>query len=236
MSDPWADPSAPAEPGYTGPPPTARPPWPAPYGGPAPYGVPPYGVPPYGVPAYGVPAYGVPPYGVPPYGMPPYGSVPFGPPRPPDRPGQVVGAAVLAFVQGALVLIASFYVWFFASVAAVAIDENPTGAPTQAYQLQDLGTTLTIVQVLSVVLLVVGGILALTRRVRTSWLVLVAAHAVQLLLTGYWAVRLQEILGRVEELGGVLAVFALFFAAFPLVALGLVLLGPGRRWFTAPQG
>ncbi|RBY88982.1 hypothetical protein DQ244_14445 [Blastococcus sp. TBT05-19] len=168
--------------------------------------------------------------------MPPYGQLPFGPLRPPGRPGQVVGAAVLAFVQGALVLIASFYVWFFASIAGIAIEENPTGAPTQAYELAEMGTTLTIVQVLSVVLLVVGGILALTRRVRLSWLVLVGAHAVQLLLTVYWAVRLQEILGRVEELGGVLAVFALFFAAFPLVALGLALFGPGRRWFTAPQG
>jgi hypothetical protein len=138
-------------------------------------------------------------------------------------------------VQGALVLIASMYVWFFASVAGVAIEENPTGAPTQAYQLADLGTTLTIVQIASVVLLVAGGILALTRRAQFSWLMLLAAQGVQLALTVYWAAQLQDILGRIEEIGSVLAVFALFFAAFPLISLGLVLFGAGRRWFTGPQ-
>jgi hypothetical protein len=234
VSDPWADPSTPTEPAYTGPPPTARPPGQPPFGPPG-YGPPPYGPPPGYGPGYG-PAYGPPPgYGMPPNGMQPYGAGPLGPPRPPSRPGQVVGAAVLAFVQGALVLIASLYVWFFASVAEMAIEENPTGAPTPAYQFADLGGTLAIIQLASVVLLVAGGILALVRRARTSWLVLVAAQAVQLVITVYWAVQLQDVLGRIEEIGSVLAVFSVFFAAFPLISLGLVLAGTGRRWFTGPQ-
>jgi hypothetical protein len=150
----------------------------------------------------------------------------------------VVGAAVLTFVQSAIVLIASVYVWFFASVAGLAVDANPTSAPAVAHEFTRLGTTLSVVQVLSVALLVTGGVLALTRRSRVPLLVLVAAHGVQLVLSVYWAVRLDDLLGpaaAAEGVGGVLAAFALFFSALPLVALGLVMVGGGRRWFTAPQ-
>lgn len=221
--DPWSDPATPTEPGqaYTGPPPTLPPP--------TPYGAPPYGVPPYGVPPYGWPgAWGAAPF--------PGGPVP---PRAGRRPGQVIGAAVLSFVQAALVLIASLYVWFFASLAQMAIEESPTGAPTQAYEFAREGGVLSIVQVVSVVLLVAAGILALSRRNRVAWLVLLAAHGVQLLLTAYWWAQLTDLLGpaaATEDVGGVIAVFSLFFAAAPLVALGLVLFGGGRAWFTAPQG
>lgn len=245
MTDPWADPSTPTEPGYTGPPPTVAPRGPGaggpygtgtapPYGwAPRPYGGQPFYAPP---PSFGYPGYGSPP----PYG-PPYGPGGHpGPPRGPVRPGQVVGAAVLTFVQAAIVLIASVYVWFFASVAGLAVDADPTSAPAAAHEFTRLGTTLSIVQVGSVILLVTGGVLALTRRTRVPLLVLVAAHAVQLALSVYWAVRLNDLIGpaaaATDGFGGVLAAFALFFSALPLVALGLVLLGSGRRWFTAPQG
>ncbi|WP_139206255.1 hypothetical protein [Blastococcus sp. DSM 46786] len=229
--DPWSDPATPTEPGpgYTGPPPTLPPP--------TPYGAPPYGVPPYG---YGPPPYG--PSG--PYGWSgPWGTAPFPggpvPPRAGRRPGQVVGAAVLSFVQAVLVLIASLYVWFFASLAQMAIEESPTAAPTQAYEFAREGGVLSIVQVVSVVLLVAAGILALSRRTRVAWLALLAAHGVQLVLTAYWWAQLTDLLGpaaATEDVGGVIAVFSLFFAAAPLVALGLVLFGGGRHWFTAPQG
>ncbi len=101
---PWADPDTPTEPGepYAGPPPTSPYP-PAGYSG-VPYGYPdrpPYGYPaPYGHPGpSGHPApYGFPPYGYPaPYGYP--GPWPAPASRAPRRPGQVVTAAVLAFVQ-----------------------------------------------------------------------------------------------------------------------------------------
>lgn len=221
--DPWADPSTQTEPGYTGPPPTAPPPYG--YGPPAPYGVP-YGVP-YGSP-YGPPR----PY--PPYGPPAWAARPRGP----QRPGQVVGAAVLSFVQAALVTVASLYVWFFASIARLAVEENPGAAPAMAHEFTRLGSTLSVIQLGTVVLLVVGGILALTRRSRGALLTVIAAHAVQVVLALYWLMRLGDLLGpaaAAEGIGGVLGVFALFFSALPLVALGLLLIGPGRRWFTAPQ-
>ena len=216
------------------PPPTMPPPGygaPGGYGGgfPPPYG---YGPPPPYPPPYGVP-YGAPP----PYA--PYGPPAFAPrPRGPQRPGQVLGAAVLSFVQGALVLVASLYVWFFASLAGLAVDENPSAAPAMAHEFTRLGSTLAVIQIVTVVLLVTGGIFALTRRSRVAFGTVVAAHVVQVGLALYWLMRLNDLLGpaaAAEGVGGVLAVFALFFSALPLVALGLLLIGPGRRWFTAPQ-
>jgi hypothetical protein len=220
VTDPWADPSTPTEPGapYAGPPPTA----------PVPGG--PYGQYP---PGYGYP----PPYGYPaPYGYPgAYGqSWASSPPQAPRRPGQVITSAVLAFVQAGLVLLASLYLWFFAAVAEVAVSEAGAGATSSEVEaLATEGTVLAVVQLVSTVLLVVGGIAALNRRSRAAWLLLVTAHAVQVVLAVYWTVRLLAVLGDVPGAGAEegFASFALFFAAAPLVGLGLLLLGAGRRWF-----
>src|SRR5688500_5194239 len=104
-SSPWADPSTPTEPGppYGGPPPTlpARQPYAgqrAGWGYPAPYGTAPYGTAPYGTA----------PYGTAPYGTAPWSPAPA---RRPQRPGQVITAAVLAFTQATVVLVASLYLW-----------------------------------------------------------------------------------------------------------------------------
>ncbi len=216
--DPWADPSTPTEPGapYAGPPVTAPPGtnWAPPgYGGPP--GYQPYGYPP---PGYGHPA----PWPV--------------APRGPRRPGQVIASAVLAFVQAAMVLIASLYVWFFASIVTVA----SAGAPgvLDAEGLATEGTVLAAVQVVSAVLLVTAGVLALHRRSRTTWLLLVAAHVLQIVLSVYWLVRLLALADDVPgpDTDTVLATFTVFFAAGPVVGLGLVLTGAGRRWFAAEQG
>jgi hypothetical protein len=217
VTDPWADPSTPTEPGapYTGPPPTA----PVPGGS---YGQypPPYGYPgPHGYPA--------------PYGQP-HGA-PWGPPpQKPRRPGQVITSAVLAFVQAGVVLIASLYVWFFASLADVAAAE--AGAANTSRTMQALateGTVLAVVQLVSAVLLVVAGIAALNRRTGLAWLLLLGAHAVQVVLAVYWTVRMLVVLGDVPGPGAEesFVAFTLFFAAAPLVGLGLVVGGPGRRWF-----
>ena len=56
------------------------------------------------------------------------------------------------------------------------------------------GTTLAIVQLVSFVLLVVGGVRALNARTRAAWRLLVVAHAVQVVLSVYWAVRLVMLL------------------------------------------
>ena len=220
--DPWADPATETQPGtpWTGAPPTApAQTWPGPYGPPPPGA--PYGAGPYG-------------------GWPPPWPTWSWPPEPPRRrrPGQVVAAAVLAFVQAALVLVASLYVYMLASLAGLAAAEGGPGLSVpRAEELAREGQVLALVQVLSVVALVVGGILALSRATRAAWLVLLAALVVQVLLALYWAVRLADLVAAVPGSGdaGFLIGFTLFFAAGPLTGLGLLVAGPARRWFTERQ-
>jgi hypothetical protein len=200
--DPWADPTTPTEQGapYAGPPPTA--PYPYPYAG-------------------GYPA----PYAPPPYGYP----MPWGPPRP-RRLGQVVAAAVLSFVQAAIVAFASLYLWMILSFGTLAARRDPSFTGDA---LITEGTVLAIVQAVSVVLLILGGVAALTRRSRAAWLTVLAANAVQVVLAVYWALRLNSVLSDIPgpSANGAFTAFTFFFAAAPLVAIGLVVFGPGRRWF-----
>jgi hypothetical protein len=226
VDSPWADPETPTEPGapYAGPPPTA------PYAGypvPSRYGPPVYGYPGYGYPGYGYPGYGHPGYGYPSFGQPVA-------PRPPRRPGQLVTAAVLTFVQAALVLVTSLYVYFFAALLEIASRDVPLPGAATAFAGE--GTVLAIVQVISAVLLVVGGIRVLMRRTPAAWWLLVGALAAQVVLAAYWLVRLVEFerdLPGPDEPGPFLAT-TFVYAAMPLVALGMVLFGPGKRWFERP--
>jgi hypothetical protein len=222
--NPWSDPTTPTQPGspYQGPPPTAPQPYPQPYGYPAPYG---YAAP-YGQPGYGYPGYGYPG---------PWGPLP---PRGPQRPGQVITSAVLAFVQAGVVLFASLYLWFIASFVGLAAQSDPTLSSSQVDSLTTEGTVLAVVQLLSVVVLVTAGVRALTARTRAAWLLVVVAHAVQIVLAGYWAIRLISLMNDIPGDGpqGALAAFALVFAAPALVGLGMVVAGPGRRWFDGTTG
>jgi hypothetical protein len=156
----------------------------------------------------------------------------------PRRPGQVVAAAVLAFVQAALVLVASLYVYLFASVAGLAAAEAGAGlALPRAEELAREGQVLALVQVFSVVALVVGGVLVLSKAGRAAWTTLLAALAAQVLLALYWAVRLTALADAVPGSGGgggIAIGLALVFVAAPLTGLGLLVAGPGRRWFTDP--
>ena len=223
---PWADPATPTQPGipYQGPPPTT----PQPYGYPPPYGAPGYGAPGYGAPGYGAPGYAAPGYGPPGYGYP----GPWGPPpvRRPQRPGQVITTAVLAFVQAGVVLIASFL--------DLAAQSDPSVSSLRLQELTTEGTVLAIVQALSAVLLVVAGIRALSARTRTAWLLAIAAHGVQIVLAVYWVIRMISLGNEIpgDGPGPGFAMFALVFAACPLVGLGMVVAGPGRRWFGSPTG
>jgi hypothetical protein len=217
--NPWADPATPTEPGapYGGPPPTA-PPAPPPYGS-------------HGYPApYGYPQ----PYGAPPYEPWPPGAQPAWAAPGPRRAGPVVGAAVLAFVQAGLVLLASLYVWFFASVAGFAVSGGRAGYSSDTIRAMAAeGPTLALVQLLSAVALVVTGILAVNRRTPAVRMGLIAAHAAQLVLAVYWMFRLSTLLGDLTggTSGGRFVTLTLFFAVAPAVGLGLLLAGPGRRWF-----
>lgn len=225
--DPWADPSTEPVPPYSGPPQQSTP-----YQG-APYLTAPYQGAPYQ--AYPGPAYGWPPAGAQPY---PYGWSPYPwwpmPPQGPRRPGQVVGAAVLAFVQAALVLIGSLYTFMIATVVGLAADQS-LQVPGAVGRVAGEARILAIVQLVSVVLLVVAGILALGNPPRpAAWPLLLVAFGVQVALAIYWTVRLatltSDLPGNANP-GGAFLSMTLFFAAPPLVGLGLVVIGPGRRWF-----
>jgi hypothetical protein len=204
VPNPWSDPATETQPGapYAGPPPTTMPSWTSP-GWPPPT--------PYGT-AWPQP-------------WPPL-------PSRPQRPGQVVAAAVLAFVQAAAVALATAYVQLLGTVFSMAADQP--GFPADGAALAAEAGVLAVVQLVSVVLLVTAGILALaTRRTLARW-TLVAASALQLALAAYWAVRL---LTAFDSGTGVLLLLGVSFAAAPAVALGLAVSRPAQAWFAGvPDG
>ncbi|MGY1702028.1 DUF6264 family protein [Geodermatophilus sp. SYSU D00766] len=206
---PWADPDTQTEEVvYAGPPSYATPP--APPSPPAGHGWAPPPVPHWA--AYGPPA----------------------PPRP-RRPGQVVAAAVLAFVQAGVVALSSAYLLLLASTFGLLSTEF--GGDAEADPLVTEAVVVTVVQLLSAVALVVGGVLVLNRRSRATWLTLLVGCAVQLALALYWVVRLSTLDGFTDEVGpgAVLIGLVLFFAAAPGVGLGLLLSGSVRRWAAEPE-
>ncbi len=156
------------------------------------------------------------------------------PPAParPQRPGQVIAAAVLALVQAAVVALATAYLQLLGTVFSMAADEP--GFPADGAALAAEAGVLSFVQLVSVVLLVAAGVLALTsRRALVRW-TLGAAFALQLALAAYWAVRL---LGAFGSASGVLLFLVVCFAAGPAVALGLSVGRPARAWFAgSPDG
>lgn len=216
QQDPWADPSTETQPG-------------APYAGP-PTTVPPGPGSPYG--HYGAP-YGWPPA---PYGSP-YGPYAWTPaPVAPRRPGQVIAAAVLAFVQAGVVALSSVYLFFIASIVGTVEAAAPDADPSELHRLSVEGTALAAVQLVTIVALVAAGILAFNRRHPSSWWLMIAALGSQVVLAVYWAVRLGMLSGQLSDSSGsspasAFAVMALFFAAGPVVGIVLLLVGPARRWF-----
>jgi hypothetical protein len=144
----------------------------------------------------------------------------------------VIAAAVLAFVQTAIALVGTLYTYMLSALVSSASGQ---GVLTDMRGVASEGAVLAVVQLVSVVPLVAGGILVLSRRSRTAWLVLVVAFGVQVLIALYWALRLSGLVGQgFDADGGPLAAFTLFFAAAPLVGLGLLAVGAGRRWFAEP--
>jgi EamA domain-containing membrane protein RarD len=148
-----------------------------------------------------------------------------------------VAAAVLAFVQAGVVAVASAYVLLLASTFGFLASVPGAAGAEEASALVTEATVVTVVQLLSVIALVVGGVVVLNRRSRSSWLTLVAGLAVQLALALYWLVRLLTLGGLVDDAvgsdpAGVLVVGVLFFAAAPAVGVGLLSVGAVRRWAT----
>ncbi len=222
---PWSDPATETEPAaYAGPPTYAT-------ASAAGYTAPGYTAPGYTAPGYTAPGHTAPGYG---WSPPPAPYWPaYGPPAPvrPRRPGQVVASAVLAFVQAAVVALSSAYLLLLASTLGLVSSEF--GGSSEAESLVTEAVVLTVVQLLSAIALVVGGVMVLNRRSRASWLTLLVSFAAQLALSLYWVVRLSTLDGFTDDVLGsapVLLLGVLFFAAVPAVGLGLLLTGAARRW------
>jgi hypothetical protein len=147
----------------------------------------------------------------------------------------VTGAAVLSFVQFGVVLLATLYLFLVALLAGSLSGLPSSQLPAEFSGLAVEGLVLAAVQLAADVLLLVAALRALGRRGSGTWRLLVAALAAHVVLAGYWFVRLLVLRGDVpgDAAGALtgLASYAVFFAAVPLVALGLVLFGSGRRWF-----
>ncbi len=142
---------------------------------------------------------------------------------------------MLAFVQTAVALIGTLYTYMLSALVGLSAGQG-TGLPPGFAGIASEGVTLAVVQLVSVIPLVAGGILVLNRRTRAAWLTLVVALVVQLLIALYWSLRLSGAIGvGFDADTGPLAWFTLFFAAAPLVGLGLLAVGAGRRWFTEPS-
>jgi hypothetical protein len=119
----------------------------------------------------------------------------------------------------------------FALGAAAGVPD--AGLPALARGLAVEGAVLAGVQVLALVLLLVAGVRVLRARSAGARTLLVAALGGHVALAVYWLVRLSVLAGRLpSDAGSALAAvrgYALLSAALPVVALGLLVLGPARR-------
>lgn len=215
----YAEPSAhPAQPGY-GPGAQATYAYGPPQAG---YGQQPPGYP-MAQPGYGPPQQG---YGPPPPGYPP----PYGYPmqRGPVRPGGATAAAVLLFIQAAVVLISTFYVLFFASLASGISASGVSGADGAESEWTIVG----ILQLVSVGLLIFGGVQLLSGSGRVLTYV---ACGLQLAFVVYWMVRIGS-LPEFDTDGSFIFVVSLMYAVLPAVALGLAAQRAVAQYMAAKRG
>ncbi|CAN5399407.1 hypothetical protein BH24ACT9_BH24ACT9_06700 [soil metagenome] len=188
-----------------------------------------------GPPGYPAPGYGAgaqPPPGYPPNpGYPaPYGYQSYGYPaqRGPQRPGGATASAVLMFIQGGLVLFATLYVLFFASVASGI----SSAGVSEADSLETEWTIIGILQLVSVGLLIFGGVQTLGGGGR---IVTIVACGSQVALTLYWMIRIGSLPEFGDDGGPFLFVVPLFYAVLPVVALSLALGRPVTEYIVAKQ-
>jgi hypothetical protein len=183
----------------------------------APYPGPPQHRPHYG----GTPPqqqWGPPPYAPPGYPPPGWGWMPYQPQRP-QRPGSVIGAAVLAFASTLLVLVGTVYAMAFGALLSLARGPD-----------HGIGSWVAVAQLVLAALLVVGGIRALGRDRR--WLL--GAAAGQLAMSLYWVVVLDDI--APSTFSGSVLVLPLLYGALAVVAGGLLFLPDARVWTARRPG
>jgi len=207
MSNEYPDP--PEQPPYSPPPPTANP-----YGGQ-------YGPAPQQ--SYGQPYAPQQPYGQP----PPYGPTPpaynaYGYPPAPgaDRPGQVTGSAVLAYVLAGLLILAGALLLAGASTVDSFGNEFNSDTSSATTELAFDGFA----NLIAAGLLIAGGVSLSGRHIRGRTMLAVGA-AITLVECVYWLVR-------TSAAGGVL-VFVLLFGALAVLSLVLAVSGTASQWLRA---
>ncbi len=132
------------------------------------------------------------------------------------------------FIQAAVVLFSTFYVLFFASLASSASSAGLSEADSYETEFTIIG----ILQLVSVGLLIFGGVQLLGGNSRTLTIV---ACAVQLAFVIYWMVRIGTLPEFDEEGTRFFFVVPLMYAVLPLVALPLALAKPVTDYLTAKK-
>lgn len=163
------------------------------------------------------------------YPVPGYQQVPPGYPLPPGYPvpgrgvpGNVRAAAVLAYIQAGLIILAGI------STVASSDEGDLFDLMSISYWNHSLPSsqTLTIMGVLAIVaggLLIAGGVQAPRKKVT----LLVVGAALSLVLSAWWLIAF--------NFYSVFLVWALILAAMPIIAICLVLGGSAREWAARPE-
>jgi hypothetical protein len=203
----------PAGAGYTGPPASAPPypPSPSGYPGPSTYGYPGY--------AADHPMGGYPPgYGPPPYSI--YSDMS----RRTGRPGQVMGTAVLSYVQaGLLALTGVILLSGSAAVSDASTNDGTTFGWGSQYALAGFG------DLVAAGLLIAGGVLFAGGRRLGRTLVSIGL-AICLIEAALW-------LATLSDGGGVVIPWVIFFIVLPIIGSSLSFSAPVRDWLnrTSPR-
>jgi len=163
-----------------------------------------------------------------PYGYPQYG---YQLQQGPVRPGAATASAVLMFIQAAVTLISTFYVLFFASLAGSASAAGVSEADSYESEFTIIG----ILQLISVGLLIFGGVQLLGGSANGRVLTIVAC-GVQLAFVLYWMIRIGSLPEFDTEGFAFFFVVPLMYAVLPLVALPLALGRPVTDYLAAKRG
>lgn len=156
------------------------------------------------------PPAGYPPPAYPPPGYP-GGSYPYpAAPAKPRKPGVVTAAAVLAFVQAGIILIAGVTTLNGAS----ALSDLDFGVTRSSGSLTVLG----VLALVAGGLLIAGGVSVFNKR---PWL-LVAGAALSLVLSVWWMVQWDFV--------GIVLTWALLLAVMPIISISLVLSSTAKTW------
>ncbi|HEY2298132.1 MAG TPA: hypothetical protein VGH43_10425 [Jatrophihabitans sp.] len=153
-----------------------------------------------------------------PYQYQPY---PYPYQRPPDRPGTATTAAVLAFVAGGLLIVASLFLFAGASLINDLGDElnQSTGPATSELAIDG------VINLIASGLLIAGGVMVAGRKLRGRNL-LTTGSGIVVACSIYWLVRFDH------SFGGTVF-YAVLFSALVVISVSMAFTTTSRAWLTA---